>query len=166
MQALGFNIIMTSLICVKESTLGTQSGESINWNTGPVITVSVCNLFSLGNGNRSLPMIVFLMHLKQKKEMFMGFCFPLTLQIYEESKMNLEQERPFVCSAPGCSQVSVRTLCAPAYRKCFTLSLERNFPLDHHIHWDFFPHQNAFSLSQTTGIKIFIFITVRSHFRV
>nr|XP_031310965.1 cyclic AMP-responsive element-binding protein 5 isoform X1 [Camelus dromedarius] len=24
--------------------------------------------------------------------------------IYEESKMNLEQERPFVCSAPGCSQ--------------------------------------------------------------
>ncbi|ELV11251.1 Cyclic AMP-responsive element-binding protein 5, partial [Tupaia chinensis] len=25
-------------------------------------------------------------------------------QIYEESKMNLEQERPFVCSAPGCSQ--------------------------------------------------------------
>ncbi|XP_055446486.1 cyclic AMP-responsive element-binding protein 5 isoform X6 [Bubalus kerabau] len=25
-------------------------------------------------------------------------------RIYEESKMNLEQERPFVCSAPGCSQ--------------------------------------------------------------
>ncbi|KAH0509505.1 Cyclic AMP-responsive element-binding protein 5 [Microtus ochrogaster] len=27
-----------------------------------------------------------------------------SLGIYEESKMNLEQERPFVCSAPGCSQ--------------------------------------------------------------
>lgn len=28
----------------------------------------------------------------------------LAAMIYEESKMNLEQERPFVCSAPGCSQ--------------------------------------------------------------
>ncbi|KAM7325268.1 hypothetical protein ACRRTK_015521 [Alexandromys fortis] len=28
----------------------------------------------------------------------------MLLKIYEESKMNLEQERPFVCSAPGCSQ--------------------------------------------------------------
>lgn len=44
----------------------------------------------------------------------MDFCFPSSLspvlQIYEESKMNLEQERPFVCSAPGCSQVSVGIL--------------------------------------------------------
>lgn len=139
-QALGSNIIMASLIRAKESTQGTQSGEPRNWNAGPVLTVFVCNLFSLGNGNSSLLVIVFLMHLKQKKEMFMGFCFPLTLQIYEESKMNLEQERPFVCSAPGCSQVSVRTLRAPAYRKCFPLPLERYFPLDHHIHWGFFPH--------------------------
>lgn len=35
---------------------------------------------------------------------------PVALQIYEESKMNLEQERPFICSAPGCSQVSVGIL--------------------------------------------------------
>lgn len=39
--------------------------------------------------------------------LFSFLPFSLTLQIYEESKMNLEQERPFVCSAPGCSQVSV-----------------------------------------------------------
>ncbi|KAK2512064.1 hypothetical protein Q9233_016521 [Columba guinea] len=32
-------------------------------------------------------------------------AYPLVhKKIYEESKMNLEQERPFVCSAPGCSQ--------------------------------------------------------------
>ncbi|XP_055446483.1 cyclic AMP-responsive element-binding protein 5 isoform X3 [Bubalus kerabau] len=36
--------------------------------------------------------------------LFSFLPFSLTLQIYEESKMNLEQERPFVCSAPGCSQ--------------------------------------------------------------
>lgn len=53
----------------------------------------------------------------------MNFLFsflplPLSLQIYEESKMNLEQERPFVCSAPGCSQVSVQILSAPACSKC------------------------------------------------
>ena len=46
-----------------------------------------------------------------------GFLFsflplPPALQIYEESKMNLEQERPFVCSAPGCSQVSVGARCS------------------------------------------------------
>lgn len=131
-----------------------------------MFTVFVCNFFSLGNGNRCLPVIVFLMHLKQRKAIFMGFCFPLTLQIYEESKMNLEQERPFVCSAPGCSQVSVRILCAPAARKCFSHPLEGYFPLGHHSHWAFFPHWNAFSLSQTIDIRTLIFTTVGSHFRV
>lgn len=41
------------------------------------------------------------------RSLFSSLPLPLALQIYEESKMNLEQERPFVCSAPGCSQVSV-----------------------------------------------------------
>ncbi|GAB5568646.1 cyclic AMP-responsive element-binding protein 5 isoform X5 [Prionailurus iriomotensis] len=38
--------------------------------------------------------------------------------IYEESKMNLEQERPFVCSAPGCSQCKERAEMANSCPLC------------------------------------------------
>lgn len=90
------------------------------------------------HGNRRLSVIVFLMHLKQKTEILMGFCFPLILQIYEESKMNLEQERPFVCSAPGCSQVSVWMLCILTCRKCFCLALGWHVSWSLRVHWAFF----------------------------
>lgn len=105
---------------------------------GSVFTVFMCNLLIWGNGNRRLAVIVFLTYLKQKREIFMGFCFPLLLQIYEESKMNLEQERPFVCSAPGCSQVSVWLLCALVCGEMLLPPPRRHLSLSYHVHWAVF----------------------------
>lgn len=74
--------------------------------------------------------------------------------------MNLEQERPFVCSAPGCSQVSVGILHASAV------------PWDGSSHWaamsirlSFFA-EILFKVSLTINIVILIFTIVRSHFIV
>ena len=90
--------------------------------------------------------------------LFSFLPFSLTLQIYEESKMNLEQERPFVCSAPGCSQVSVGgpLLCLQGTQY---LPTGRHLSLGHHACcWPSFLYQDILTTATaTTTIIVFHF---------
>lgn len=71
--------------------------------------------------------------------------------------MNLEQERPFVCSAPGCSQVSMGVLCSVWQGTHLPPHREATLPQPLCLLWAFVPHQDTRRVPLTI---IFIFIIV------
>lgn len=101
---------------VPKQTIGAQTAEIlVNFSKAGPVFMLMFILSNLGigieRGSKQLPFSCFLG--RSRRYSWISVFLPPSppsLQIYEESKMNLEQERPFVCSAPGCSQVSVGIL--------------------------------------------------------
>ncbi|OXB74990.1 UNVERIFIED_CONTAM: hypothetical protein H355_011646 [Colinus virginianus] len=64
----------------------------------------MCLFLSIGYGETEVDEMLMIFEVKLVMCTSNNVECPRLVWIYEESKMNLEQERPFVCSAPGCSQ--------------------------------------------------------------
>lgn len=102
-------------ICTQENIIGTRTAGSLMSfsKAGPVFLFFSSNLgIGIERDSKRLPFSCFSCGNRRYSRISVFLPpSPPALQIYEESKMNLEQERPFVCSAPGCSQVSVGINC-------------------------------------------------------